>query len=71
MKKIYPWDRWFRQGQFNLRRGKDYSVRTYSMAQQIRTYAAAKELRIHLTITEDETTIKVKVLGRLENAAAC
>ena len=56
----YPWADWFSRLPVVLRRGKDYSYRTYSMAQA--AYAAARRLGVRLTvgIAEDAKSLTLK-----------
>lgn len=62
-KSLYPWDRWFRQKQFTLERGLDYSGLSHGMAQQVRNRMHAygvTEVSIHI----EENRIVVTVERR-------
>ncbi len=53
----YPWDEWFCQRKFVLRRGVDYLCQPYTMMILIRTKAANRGFRVSVHIHNDELTI--------------
>lgn len=52
MVRLYPWDLWFGERRFKVRRGRDYLCGAHSMAQQIRN--AASKRRVNVTIVESK-----------------
>ena len=62
--KRYPWLKWFAKGKFTLVRGRDFSTRSYAMAQMVRNVAWTYNLRVHIVIADDEESISINVMGR-------
>lgn len=57
----YPWDHWFKCRPLTLYKGRDYDIKTYSMAQMIRTAAKARGLTVEIKTGEDEAYLLVTV----------
>ena len=60
-RNLYDWDALFKRRSFPLVRGKDFRCSQSVMVQQIRN--AASQRGLHLTITEGDGWIMVKVLA--------
>lgn len=54
----YPWDRWFRQQQFTLVRGVDYTCQPHGMAVLVRNTAGHRGLRVSVKINEGVITVR-------------
>lgn len=68
MKKIYPWDKWFSQRRFSIRRGEHYRCSPYAMGQQIRNEARLRGLRVSLvTDASDQFVVVIKEAGNAKN----
>ncbi len=66
--KIYPIAAWFKKKRFTLKKGVDFSCKTYAMVSKLRHYAGLPEYRLSLRIrvAEDEMSIHVTVRGKLD-----
>lgn len=63
----YPWERWFKTGEFVLVRGRDYHYRSYIMDRMLRRAAMKHGLRVSVKTSEDESCLFVRVWNeRLE-----
>lgn len=58
----YPWEEWFRKKNFVLRRGVDYTGRTYAMAQQVRNAASKNNTRVSIKIYDEYEYLRVQVM---------
>jgi hypothetical protein len=56
----YEWGKWFKQGEFVLWEGKDYTITTASMAQQIRSRASSRGFRVSLKQFENRIVAVVR-----------
>lgn len=57
--KRHPWDKWFGYRQFTLRKGRQYTCQSYSMAQQVRNAAAERDVKVSIRILNDRITVTV------------
>ena len=56
----YPWRVWFAERKFSLRRGTDFSVPCYVMAQQVRNKAKKLGMgRVSISIGETELSVEM------------
>ena len=56
----YPWAAWFAKGRFVLKKGRDYTVPSYSMAQQVRNWGSPYRYavgRLSIDVREDRITV--------------
>ena len=71
----YPWEEWFAraaEGELVLRRGLHYDVSQASMVQIIRNAASSRRHAVHVELDtrDDPPRIVLRVLGRMDRAAA-
>ncbi len=59
----YPWELWFKNKSFVLKKGKHFEGKTYTMAQQVRNYAHRQAIRVSIHMSKDESLITVKVIN--------
>ncbi len=58
--KKHPWDKWFGRKKFTLKKGRHYTCKTHSMAQQVRNAASAWGRLVSIRILEDQITVTMK-----------
>lgn len=61
----YPWDDWFKRPEFRLRRKRDYNGRTDTFIQQVRRAATVRRLGIEIVVSDDNSTLTVRVVRDL------
>jgi hypothetical protein len=67
--KRYPWEDWFSQDEFRLKRGKDFQCMPHGMIVQIRTYAASRRIKVAIKVVSNDTIqVTVKERGNKRNA---
>lgn len=62
----YPWEDWWRRRAFRLVRGTDYDVRTDLMVQQLRNRAGRDGYSLHVDVSDDGRTIRVRARPKAE-----
>jgi hypothetical protein len=69
----YPWDAWFGQGDWEMRRhergtafvrGYHYSCSLVGMVAQIRNQAMERRIQVHVKWNRNDGAIRIKVTGR-------
>lgn len=63
MKRIYPWEEWFRARRITLLRGVHYGCSQSTMAQTIRNNASLRGLRVR--IEDIGTGLIMEVIGEI------
>ena len=58
--KRHPWDKWFGYRQFALKKGRQYTCQSHTMAQQVRNAAAERDMKVSIRILGDRITVIVK-----------
>lgn len=58
-KPLYPWDRWFRGGDFSITRGKQYNCSTAGMVQMIRSRVSERRLSASIVVRGDSIHVRV------------
>lgn len=58
-RRRHPWDKWFGYRQFVLKKGRQYTCQSYTMAQQVRNAAAERDMKVSIRILHDRITVTV------------